>query len=293
MILPSQRHILFQGLAIPGLDPERDDPYPAETGRTRIRCVEVKRLTYYGRNQPPPAPDPITKDQEHLAFIRYFKRKTRRDRELLIRQYLLWAFGMAAKFRGPRLCFDEAISVANSGLMEALNGFDPHKGYRFTTYATFVVRRHLIEAIVGTYPVHVSDHLRKKWRLNQPDQKKCEELLEKGEPRTLEEFFTRLGENPQVDLALLHEQPEDSPFVPSAGPSPAKELEDSSLPLEVKRAIRSLPKLERAALVARHYTEPPESFEETGRRLKVSKNRVREAYDTAVVHLRRIFSKES
>lgn len=289
---PSSYSPAFQPQTDPAVDPERDDPHSLGL-RVRYKSVKAFRLTYYGRNQPPPAPLPISKEAEQQAFVRYHKRKTKRDRELLVRQYLLWAFGLASRYRGPRLSFDEAISVANSGLMEALNGFNPHRGFRFTTYATFVVRRHLIEAIVGTYPVHVSDHLRKKWRLNESDEGQATELLEKGEPRTLEEFFDRLGESSEVDIALLHDRPEDSPFVPCPSISPADALEESSLPAEVKQAIKALEPLEREAVMARHYRTSCESFEASGRRLRVSKNRIREAYDSAIVKLRRHFAKEA
>jgi RNA polymerase sigma factor (sigma-70 family) len=267
------------------------DLLPTWTAK-RLSAFETRPLSYYGPNQPPPIPPPLTAAEEKAAFIRYRKRKTRRDRELLVRQYLIWAFGLAKKFRGPRLNFDEAISVANCGLMEALNNFNPHKGFRFTTYATFTVRRHLIEAIVNTYPVHVSDHLRKKWRLNESLDKSCETMAETGEPKTLEDFFERLGEASEVDVALLHERPEDSPFVPAPGISPADALESSSLPDEVKKAIRRLAPFERATILARHYKEPPESFEAIGQRLKISKNSARDSYNLALVKLRRFFRKE-
>jgi RNA polymerase sigma factor (sigma-70 family) len=259
----------------------------------RLKSFESCRLSYYGLNQPPPAPAPLSTADEKAAFIRYYKRKTKKDREVLIRQYLIWAFGLAKKYRGPRLNFDEAISVANEGLMEALNGFNPHKGFRFTTYATFTVRRKLIEAIVSTYPVHVSDHLRKKWRLNEAVDKSCETMTETGEPRTLEEFFERLGEASDVDVALLHERPEDSPFVPAPATSPADALEESTLPADVKKAIRRLAPFERATIIARHYKEPPESFEAIGQRLKISKNSARDSYNLALVKLRRFFRKET
>jgi RNA polymerase sigma factor (sigma-70 family) len=271
-----------------------DDPYAVRVPAIVRKKFETLRLTYYGKDKSPPTPAPLTREKEAAAFLRYRKRKTKRDRELLIRQYLCWSFDMAARYKGPRLGFDEAISVANCGLMEALNDYKPEKGFRFTTYAAWVVRRHLIEAIVSTYPVHVSDHIRKKWRTAETAEAQARRMMEEGdEPKTLKEFFERLGETSDVDIALLHERPEDAPFVPSGAASPVDALEKSSLPEDVRTAIKTLlTPLEQQALIARHYTEPPESYEATGRRLHVSKNRIRESYDTAIVRLRRFFQKE-
>jgi RNA polymerase sigma factor (sigma-70 family) len=255
--------------------------------------IEVCSLSYYGKDAPPPSPAPLSREAEKAAFFRYKKRKNAKDRELLVRQYLCWAFGMAAKFKGPRLNFDEAISVANLGLVEALNGFDPARGFRFTTYAAFTLRRKLIEAIVSTYPVKVSDHLRKTLRaLSLTPEEQARELAQFEEPRTLEEFFERLGESVEIDLGHLHDRPEDAPFCPAPGGNPADELQHEDLTEELKAALASLEPLERAVVLARHYQEPPESFDSIGRRLHVSKNRAREAGGMAIVRLRRFFKKD-
>lgn len=252
-----------------------------------IAEVEILALSYYGKDRPPPTRPALSREQEAAAFMRYRRRKTASDRETLVRQYLCWAFGMAARMKGPRLDFDEAISVANLGLMQALDRYDPSQGYRFTTYAAFWVRRQLIEAIVGTYPVHVSDHIRQKWRYASQSPEALAELQIGDEPRTLEEFFERLGDTSEVGaVERLHDRQEDAPFTPAPATSPADELELSSLPLDVKRAIRRLSLLERQAILARHYRDEPESFESIGRRLRRSKNKIREAYDSALVKLR-------
>lgn len=249
---------------------------------------EKKPLSYYGKDSPPPTPPPLSREDENATFERYARRKTAKDREILVRQYLCFAFGVASKFKGPRLCFDDAISAANEGLVEALDSFDPSRGYRFTTYAAFVLRRKLIEAIVATYPVKVSDHMRKSLKALQLDPEElAREISEDEEPRTLEEFFERLGESSDVDIGKLHERPEDAPFCPAEGASPAEEAEEADMSAELKTALRKLSNLERAAIKARYFSEPRESYEEIGRRMRVSKNRVREAHDTAIVHLRK------
>ena len=50
--------------------------------------------------------------------------------------------------------------------------------------------------------------------------------------------------------------------------------------------------LEREVVLARHYREPPESYDSIGTRLRVSKNRARDAGDIALVKLSKYFAKE-
>lgn len=257
-----------------------------------ISNLETLFLSYYGENNPPPPKIPLTSAEEKAAFCRYKKRKTAKDRELLVRRYLCWAFGLAARYKGPRLDFDEAVSVANCGLMEALGDFDPDRGFRFTTYAFFVVRRKLVEAIISTYPIRVSDHLRKSLRaLALSPEEAARELAQHEEPRTLEEFFERLGENTGFDVDRLHERPEDAPFCPSPTESPADELQHSDAAAAVRQAVDQLDPLEREVILSHFYKDPPEPFSSIGRRLGVSKNRARDAGDEAIVKLRRILKK--
>ena len=257
-----------------------------------LENLEILMLSYYGNETPPPSPSAMTRDEEHALFVAYRKRRTAPVRDRLVRQYLCWAFGMASRFKGPRLCFDEAVGVANEGLMEALNDFDPSLGFRFTTYAAWAVRRKLIRAIVNTYPVHVSDHVRKKWRLAAPAKDAGQMLKDGAEPRTFEEFFDRLGETADADIAQLHEQPVDAPFAPAPGESPADLAELGSREEALAKALLKLTPLERKVIEARHYRGAPESFQDIARRLRVSKSSARDAYDTALVRLKKFFSKE-
>jgi RNA polymerase sigma factor (sigma-70 family) len=256
--------------------------------------MEFRALSYYGNDAPPPRSPPLTPVEEQALFTQFAKRKTPKVRERLVRQYLCWAFGVAAKFKGPRLNFDEAISVANEGLMEALSGYNPALGFRFTTYAMFILRRKLIEAIVSTYPVRVSDHVRKGWReLEEPPEKLAAEFSGDCEPRTLEEFFERLGETSNVDISLLHEQPTDAPFVPAGGADPADCTEKLNLSEELRGAIKRLVPLQQKIVLARHFKEPPESYISLSKRLHISKTSARKAYDTGIARLKQFFRKDT
>lgn len=288
MSLPSSRHPLYQLSRY-----DFPDEVPVRPGEKAFRKFQVCFLSYYGPNQPPPDMLELTREEEQAAFLRYAKRKTAKTREILVRRYLCWAFRLAAKYKGPRLDFDEAVGVANLGLMEALRDFDPKRGYRFTTYAFFVVRRKLIEAIISTYPVRVSDHLRKSLRALQiPAEEQAKELSWGDEPRTLEEFFDRLGETTTFDVSSLHERQEDAPFSPAPSEDPVAVLEHADLSDSLRRALESLEPLEREVILARHYREPAESFASIGARLRISKNRARDAGDEALVKLRRFLKQE-
>lgn len=263
------------------------------TSRCEKKLFEFKALSYYGTNAPPPTPPPMTREVEVATFLRYKRHRNAKDREALLRQYLCWAFDAAAKFKGKRLDFDEAIAVANEGLREALEKFDPKKGFRFTTYAAFAIRRKLIEAVVNTYPVKVSDHIRKKWRNAIVSPEDLATQLIDNEPRTSKEFFERLGETGEVDLSEVYDRPADSPFMPSPESSPADQFEARSLPAEVRTAVWRLPRIEREAVRSRHYREPGESYEAIGERLGISKQQAKKAYESALVKLQKYFKKET
>ena len=259
------------------------------------RLVSLYLLSYYdGRNSPPPsAAKPMTREEEAAAFLRYRKRKTMKDREALVHHYLDWAFSMAAKYKGPRLPFDDAIGAANEGLMEALDGYKTELGYRFTTYAAFVVRRKLIAAILSTYPVRVTDHTLKKIKaasLLSPEEQAKSMLAD--EPKSVDEFFERLGDNSNPNISLLHSRDEDSPFVPCPGEIPSEALELSDRSAAVRQALERLDNRSRQIVTARYFRRTPASFVTLGKQFKISKFRAREICEKALATLKKELSKE-
>jgi RNA polymerase sigma factor (sigma-70 family) len=250
-----------------------------------VTNIEIRRLGYYGLDQPPPSRPALSREEEHAAFVRYAKRKTAKDREMLVRQYLCWAFHIACRYKGPRLEFDEAVSVANEGLVEALNRYDPSRGFRFTTYAFFIVRRKLVNAILATYPVRVSDHVRKSLRGVEPEAEAAA-LCGQGEPRTLDEIFERLGEGyPSNELEGASEEP---------NPGQAAELSDREKTLQttLSAALETLGEFERELVMSRSYRPRKESYDSLARRFHLSKTTIRDTYELALVKLRRQFNPE-
>lgn len=260
----------------------------------RFTLLELCALSYYGKDASGadaiiPQPPGLTPKQELDLFRAYRRNKCPRARELLVRQYLCWAFKLANKMTGPRLSIDDAVSAANAGLMEALDSFKPGRKVKFVVFSYMAIRRHLIDALVATYPVEITTHMRKKMKEVEASAEKSAQAAARGEPVSLEEMFDRLGGTSEFQFDQLIERQEDAPFMPSETISPNDAAMRDDLSDALRRAVDTeLDPIERAVIIGRHYRRDGKvlAFEQIGRQIGQPKNRVRRAYQTALQKLR-------
>ncbi|MEJ7816556.1 MAG: RNA polymerase sigma factor RpoD/SigA [Rubrobacter sp.] len=90
-------------------------------------------------------------------------------RQRLIEKNLRLVVSVAKRYRGQGLPFEDLIQEGNIGLMKAVEKFDPDRGWRFSTYATWWVRQAVQRAVADKgrtirVPVHMGDKLRKMAR---------------------------------------------------------------------------------------------------------------------------------
>src|ERR671913_267976 len=108
--------------------------------------------------------------QEEIHLSKSAKKGDEAARKRLIEKNLKLVVSIAKKSRGMGLPFGDLIQEGNIGLMRAADKFDPEKGFRFSTYATWWIRQAVQRAVADKgrtirVPVHMGEKIRKMARV--------------------------------------------------------------------------------------------------------------------------------
>ena len=92
-------------------------------------------------------------------------------RQQLAQANLRLVLSMARRYIGSGMSFLDLVQEGNLGLLEAVDKFDPQKGFRFSTYACWWIRQAITRAIANKgrtvrLPVHIHDVVQKYSRLS-------------------------------------------------------------------------------------------------------------------------------
>ena len=197
----------------------------------------------------------------------------------MIEANLRLVFAIARRYRNRGLPLPDLIAEGNLGLLRAVRKFRPDRGTRLSTYATRWIRQAVVrglanQARVIRLPVHMEILL---GRYRKERERLTQEL---GRPPSLEEVARSL-EIPAEQLAELEE-------IPPAGPLGTR-LRDRE---DLTGLLDGLPERERTVIRLRFGLsgEEPLPLEAVGRRLGLSRERVRQIEGAALKKLRALLT---
>jgi len=232
--------------------------------------------------------------QEEIDLSVRAKAGDKKARQRLIEKNLRLVVSVAKKYRGYGLPFEDLIQEGNIGLMKAVEKYDPDRGYRFSTYATWWVRQAVQRAVADKgrtirVPVHMGEKIRKMARAYNELSAELER-----EP-TDEEVAARIGWTAEDVREVKGAMPDATSLnQPLGSDDDASEVgafvEDeraSDTPGEVmremetehlKEAIERLPERAKYVLVRRYGLDDrdPATLAELGDELEISRERVRQ-----------------
>lgn len=93
----------------------------------------------------------LERDQEYRLAKRWREHGDRDAANQLVTSHLRLAAKVAMGYRGYGLPVSEIISEGNVGLMQAVNRFEPEKGFRFSTYAIWWIRASIQDYILRSW----------------------------------------------------------------------------------------------------------------------------------------------
>src|SRR5918992_1472284 len=137
------------------------------TARRKDQMVETPELIpdYFARI----GKGKLLTQQEEIDLSKRVKKGDNAARKRLIEKNLKLVVSIAKKSRGLGLSFEDLIQEGNIGLMKAVEKFDPDRGFRFSTYATWWIRQAVQRAVADKgrtirVPVHMTEKIRKMGR---------------------------------------------------------------------------------------------------------------------------------
>ncbi len=228
-----------------------------------------------------------------------------RARKRLTEKNLRLVISVAKKYRGMGLPFEDLIQEGNLGLMKAIDKFDPDRGYRFSTYATWWIRQAVQRSVADKgrtirVPVHMGEKIRKMARTynelsaeleREPTDEEVAEKLE-WDVDQVRDVKSALPDATSLDqpigsgedaseLGLFIEDERE----PEVGETVAREMESGWL----DEAVEHLPERHREVLIRRYGLDDREkaTLAVLSDEMGISRERVRQLQREAELMLRR------
>ncbi len=246
---------------------------------------------------------PLLTAEQETSLGRRARKGCQDSRERLVSTNLRLVVSVAKRFAGRGVPMLDLIQEGNLGLLKAVDRFDPERGYRFSTYATWWIRQAVARGLAAQgravrLPVHAGEALHKALA----EAARLRQSL--GREATADEIGQSLGisatQVSRVMGAAIDPLSLDSPVgeiegaslgdvvADGQGPRPDEQALTHLSRLEVEQLLETLSSRERAVVRLRYgfADDRPHSLEEVARALSVTRERVRQIEKQSLTKLR-------